>query len=115
LNKPEAGDSSYETFCIRALNAAMAPVLHHVVTDLQNLLSYHKLTCYPCNLFLGIFEYQPLTNQTVCLTKANLSIINCNIKLDLNLFPDLVKTCNNNSCYALLVSEGLHDCGGYLF
>lgn len=98
LNKTEAGDSSYQTFCTHALNAVITPIcsytLHQMVIDFQNLLPCNKLTCDAAHVHrsLPCLNTSPQPKELDCVTKANLNLINCNIKPDLNLFLDLVTT-----------------------
>lgn len=99
LNKTEAGDSSYQTFCTHALNAVITPIcsyntLLQLVIDFQNLLLSNKLTfdyaLVQCSLLC--LNTSPQPKELDYLTKASLTLINCNIKPNLNLFLDLVTT-----------------------
>lgn len=99
LNKTEAGDSSYQTFCTHAPNAVITPICsyntsHQMVIDFQNLLPCNKLTCDDAHVHCSLpcLNTSPQPKALDCLTKANLNLINCNIKPDLNLYLDLVTT-----------------------
>jgi hypothetical protein len=114
LNKTGAGDITYLTFCIQALNAAVAPIcsyrnLHKMVTDFLSLLLCNKLACDDTLVisFLACLNISPLPSRLICLTKANLNIINCNIALDLNFFLALVTPCSRSS-----VKHDLNDNAG---
>jgi hypothetical protein len=103
-----ADHGSYHTFhiyplCVNAASIYNHSTSHQMLADFQEiLLSCDKLTCDDklINCSLPFVDTCPQPKKLGCLTKTNLNLISCNVKLDLNMPLDSVTTYSSGiQCY----------------